>query len=390
MPNFKKKVSPEDQNLYIRTRAYKTKLRPTQEQIGLFVKASNAARYAYNWALHDRDTAWKERQERVSYAEQKSRFNALKRTECPWIMESPYVVVESAFMQIDDAYKNFFRRVRTGENPGYPKYRRRDAPCRFTLRGTFYVERDRVKLPVLGWVDLAEPDYIPKSPYEIVDATVSCSAEKWYISVLVKEVIPPPERPEGEPMGIDFGYGYLATTSDGEKFHNPKIFERNERKLAKLQRKLSRQQRGSKNRSKTKSKIAKLHDRIARTRSHHLHDVSRAIADQGHSIIAVQKLAVQEMMQDDSQSSRKAKRAKRLADASPYELRRQIEYKQQWNGGEVRTGESDQATNRRCSTCGHINAVVPISKEEFTCESCGTVHDRRVNGAKNALYYVGL
>lgn len=388
MPKFKKKEV--DSGLHLVIRSYKTKLRPTSDQAIMFGKCGDVARFVYNWALADRRDAWEQRAERVTFEEQKRRFNSIKWEQYPWVVDVPYVVVESAFMHLDAAYVNFFRRVGCSGDPGYPEFKRMDAPKRFKFRGAFRVERDRIKLPVIGWVDLAEPDYIPKSPHKIVDVTVSQRANEWFVSVCVQEVRMSPERPEGDPIGVDFGYGVLAVTSEGNRYDNPAVFEKNESKLAKLQRKLSRQKKGSKNREKTKSKIAKLHAKIADTRAHHAHNVSRSIVDGGHSTIAVQKLAVSEMMQDDSPSNRYAERAKRLADAATAELRRQIEYKQQWSGGVVLTGETDHATNRRCSACGHVNESAPISNEEFTCESCMTVHDRRVNGAKNALHFAGL
>lgn len=372
-------------------KAYKTKLRPTPEQVSIFAECGNVARYVYNWALADRKNAYEQRSELVNHYEQKRRFNAIKTEACPWVTAVPYVVTESAFANLDVAYRNFFRRVRTGgEKPGFPRFKRKDEPRRFTLRGSITVESDRVKLPKIGWITLAEVDYLPVNPHKLLSATVSERGKDWYISIQVEMDVEVPERPEGDPIGVDFGYGYLATTSDGKKFENPAILEKNKKKLTKLQRKLARQKKGSKNREKTKQKIATLHAKIADTRAHHVHNTSREIVDNKAAILAVQKLAVSDMMQDKSRESKYAKRAKKLADAATAELRRQIEYKQTWAGGEIRVGETSDASNRRCSSCGHINDSVPINKESFVCSECGTLQDRRINGAKNALHYAGL
>lgn len=396
------------------TRAYKTKLHPTLAQSEYFSGCAGAARFVYNWALADRISGYQAPYEivvtvvplsenddapilqrtysagsSVNHYEQKRRFNALKGVEFPWILEYPYVVTESAFANLDTAYKNFFRRVRSGEASGFPKFKNRDSRKSFTLRGSIKVESDKISLPKIGWVELAEIGYLPTNPHKILSVTISKRADDWYISLQVEMDVESPERPEGEPIGVDFGYGVLAVTSDGTRYENPKVLDKHEKKLAKLQKRLAKQMKGGKNREKTKQKISKLHVKITDTRSHYQHNASKAIVDEGHAIIAVQKLAVKEMMQDKSPTNRYAKRSKKLADASLFELRRQIEYKQVWRGGEILTGEKSDASNKRCSVCGHINDFVGL-QEEFTCESCGTIHDRRLNGAKNALHFVGL
>ena len=158
-----------------------------------------------------------------------------------------------------------------------------------------------------------------------------------------QDIDEPTPRTDGI-IGVDTGYGVLATIVDGatgenEAFPNPAALAKHERKLATLQRELSRRQKGSANRAKTKAKIAKLHAKIANIREHHLHNVSRAIVDKGAEAVAVEGFNVRDMMSEATQdtSGRYAQRAKRLADAGIGELRRQLAYKQAWAGGRLIT-----------------------------------------------------
>lgn len=369
-------------------RAYRTKLDPTAAQSAYFRRCAGVARYVFNWALADRKTAWEERREHINHYEQKRRFNALKYELCPFVTEVPYTITESAFAHVDLAFKNFFRRVRQGgEPPGFPRFKNRDSRKAFTLRGNIRVTENRIKLPVIGWVRLAEHGYLPVDGVKILSANISEHAGAWYVSLQVEEDVPEPTPPTGDVLGVDTGYGMLAVTSDGDEYANPATLAKYEKKLARLQRELSRRKKGSANRQKTKEKISKLHDKIANIRAHHLHNTSRWIVDKGPKVIAVEGFNIREMMQDaaDDTGGRKAQRAKRLADAGIGELRRQLAYKQEWNGGEYIEAPKDEPTNRKCHVCGFVKNNVSPAWDTWTCDNCATEHNRRLNSAQNLV-----
>lgn len=367
------------------TRAYKTKLFPTNEQLEHLIACCDVARYVYNWALGDRKSAYEEREETVNHYEQKRRFNAWKYENAEWVTEWPYVITESAFAHLDTAYKNFFRRVRQGtEAPGFPKFKSRHNDRQsFTLRGAIKVERDRVKLPKLGWIELQEFGYLPTSPTKLYFATISTRAESWYISLQCDVEVSDPPPPNGGVLGIDSGYGVLITTSEGEQFDNLRLMDRYEKKITRLNRELHRRKKGSANRAKTKAKIAKLHAKIADARNHHAHNISRVIADKPAGAVAIEGMNIRNMMEQDESY---VKRAKKLADAGVGELRRQVTYKSQWAGKRVVITPRDEPTNRRCSTCGEVAAHVGLV-EKWTCPACGVEHDRRCNTAHNMVQY---
>ena len=137
-------------------RGYKTVLDPSNEQRSWFMRCAGTARFVYNWALDDRIARFKAG-EKTNLYEQKRRFNALKGVQFPWIYDVPYALTDAAFVNLDRAYQNFFRRNKQGAGKkGFPRFKsRRRGIGSFTLRGSIHIESGRIKLPRVGWVRLA-------------------------------------------------------------------------------------------------------------------------------------------------------------------------------------------------------------------------------------------
>jgi len=364
-------------------RAYKTKLRPTAEQRRMFAGCAGAARFVYNWALADRRLTF-ESGGKPNQFEQKRRFNVWKLENAPWLAEYPYVLVEYAFIDCDRAFQNFFRRVKTGaEKPGYPRFKNKYAAKKaFGMGQGIEVKAGRVRLPKIGWVNLAEKTYMPEckggrpaNGIKVLNARVSARNGDWYIAIQVEQEMELTEGLSGV-LGVDLGVKSLAVTSDGKTYDNPKTLAAHERKLARLQRELSRRVKGSANRTKTKEKIARQHERIAAIRRHNLHNISSDIVYGSQAaIIGVEDLHVKGMMANHSL-------AKAVADSSMGELKRQIAYKADWIGTQVVEIDRWYASSKTCSECGHIQDM-PLNVRTYHCPQCGMVLDRDVNAARN-------
>jgi putative transposase len=76
-----------------------------------------------------------------------------------------------------------------------------------------------------------------------------------------------------------------------------------------------------------------------------------------------------------------------LADASPFEMKRQLRYKLPLRGGKLI--ESDQwfPSSKLCCECGSKNEKLQLKEREWSCRECGTVHDRDINAALNLKAY---
>jgi putative transposase len=361
-----------------RLRAYKTELKVNDHERTLLTRYAGAARYVFNWALADRIATF-EAGGKPNKFEQKRRFNALKHELCPWLGEIAYVVTESAFDNLDQAYQNFFRRVKSGaETAGFPRFKSRKRGIGgFTLRGSIHVFGDTIQLPRIGRLRLAERNYLPTGDVKILSVNISEHAGHWLISLQVEEEVAEPVAATGPAIGVDLGVKSLAVCSDGATFDNPRTLRKYERKLARLQRELSRRQKGSHNREKTKQKIARLHYKIANTRRHTLHEISSHVTVKSKPCaVVIEDLNIKGMVKNRSLS-------KAISDASFAELRRQIEYKSSWHGVRVVIADRWYPSSKTCSACGNVKPVLSLSERTYVCEVCGVVIDRDQNAALN-------
>ncbi|WP_041354618.1 RNA-guided endonuclease TnpB family protein [Nitrosococcus halophilus] len=168
-----------------------------------------------------------------------------------------------------------------------------------------------------------------------------------------------------------------SVTSDGFKSGNPKYTEQYEAKLAYLQRKLAKKRKGSRNRNKLRLKVARVHTKIADCRRDATHKASRTLINE-NQVVCVESLAVKNMIKHP-------RLAKPIADAHWGEFVRQLKYKAQWVGRTVVEIDRGFPSSKRCPTpgCGHINKMLPLEVREWSCPSCGTVHDRDIAAAIN-------
>lgn len=330
----------------------------------------------YNMALRIcRD--WYERSgESISWYALGKAFTVFKHKypECSFLNDAPRRVVTQALQNLGASYDGFFARPERG----LPRLKR--FATSFTLHGVdLRVQSGAIRLTNIGWVRLKESDYIPMGNVKYTTCTVSLCAGRWFVSVSIEKHIPN-RIPSGNPVGVDVGIKHMVALDDGTTIDNPKPLAKYQRRLKRLNRKLSRQQKGSANRQKTRDRIAKTHYKIACIRKDALHKASRHIIDRDPSTVVVEDLNVIGMA-----SNRRL--APALADVGMGELRRQIEYKADWNGSEVVVADRWFASSKTCSGCGHKKDDLKLSDRHYVCTECGLEIDRDVNAAINLRQY---
>lgn len=351
---------------------------PNNRQRTYFARAAGTARFAYNWALKQ----WQEQYQahkanpelpKPSEMSLRRQLNAIKREQFPWMLEVTKCAPQLAIKQLGAAYKNFW-----AGRAKYPRLRKKGVHDRFSLSNDQFAvnepgEQPAIRIPNLGWVRLREQLRIPG---KIMSATVSREADRWFVSITVQDAreVPVIDRKNQTAVGVDVGLTHLATLSTGEKVQGPKALHRLLGRLKRLQRSLSRKQKGSANRGKARKKVASLHARISCVRKDALHKLTTRLVTEHHTVV-LETLNVLGMMQN-------GKLARSLADASLFELRRQVQYKAQRLGAKVVMADPWYASSKLCSSCGLKNETLTLGQRRWVC-ACGADHDRDVNAALN-------
>jgi putative transposase len=363
-----------------RLRAYKTKLVLNNVERTWCLRCSGAARWCFNYGLDAMRTAYAAGR-KTSVLAEKKRLNAVKDNEAPWLRDLPYTVLQGAFDNLNAAYRNFFRRVKQGnESPGFPKFKsRKNSLQSFNVRGDIRVSDTHVRLPKIGQLRLMEHGYLPTAKrVRILSATVSSQdhGATWYVSLQTEEEISEPKAATGEAIGIDLGIKCLAILSDGTVYENVKPLRQQERKIGRLSRELARRCKGGQNWSKTKAKLTRVHAKARNIRQHELHQISAETVAKRPSAIVMEDLNVNGMMANHCL-------ARAIADLGMYELRRQMSYKAAWNGSQFILADRWYPSSKTCSHCGVIRDELSLAERTFVCPDCGFVIDRDLNAARN-------
>ena len=366
----------------------------TVAQEAHFRRACGVARFAFNWGLAE----WQRMHaagERPSAAKIKARWNAHRKAELPWSFEVTKCASGQAIIDLGTAFANFFRDLKkpNGKRRArFPRFKSKRSDNGFALwNDQFEIKGDRIRIPRLGWVRMREP---LRFTGKIMGARVARIGNRWHVSVQIDVGnVTRPGAP-GDVVGIDLGIATLMTLSrplpDGRTaIANPRA----RRALMKRQRKLARRiSRQELQRRKTNAKASrrqrirqdaqrKLHYRIACVRKDAIHKATAALAA-SFSTIVLEDLNVAGMTKNH-------RLAGSLLDASFHEVRRQLEYKTAMRGGRVIVADRFFPSSKLCSDCGHRIDKLPLSKREWTCPGCGSVHCRDENAARNLESLVG-
>ena len=349
------------------------KLRPTFAQAALLTETVETCRHLYNRALGERKTAYQERGEAIGFARQSAGLPTLKRTS-PSLPRVHSQVLQEVLHRVDRAYGAFFRRVKSGETPGYPRFKGRGWYDSFTYPqwgNGAKLDNGRLILSKIGALRIHNDRPLDGTPKT---CTIVRKADGWYASIAC-EVEMSPLPPTGKAVGIDVGLESFATLSDGTQIANPRYYRAAERKLKQAQRRLSRRTKGSNRRRKARELLAKAHLKVKRARQDFAHKTARALVND-YDQIAVEKLNIRGMVRNHPL-------AKSISDAG-WGLFLSILIAKAASAGRVVVEVNAAGTSQMCARCG---ASVPkrLSVRWHSCPYCGCELHRDHNAALNIL-----
>lgn len=374
-------------------RGYKYRLYPTKEQQHYFNQVFGACRFIWNQMLADKIKAYEATGEtlKISYASYKE--------ENPWLKDIDSKALNFVQRDLEQAYKDFFRRIKKGETPGFPKFKKK-GKCRDSYRTrnssssahNLRVEDGRLRVPKLkSSVKMVMHRPFPENA-KICNAVISKTPSgEYYVSFCI-EFNMKKKKGKSKTIGLDFSSRDFFIDNRGDIPNYPNYYKKDREKLAREQRKLSRCEFGSKNYEKQKIKVAKVHQKIARKREYFAHCLSRKLAEE-NKLIAVENLKIQEMQKQNKEKINEGFRRKTLkkfnsaiSDVAYFNFCQMLEYKSsEYTGHKYVKIDKYFPSSKTCYKCGHVIEENNLNEKTFICPVCGYKENRDINAAKNIL-----
>lgn len=395
-------------------RRYVYRLYPTSRQTAALNRMLADHCELYNAALEERRTAWRTHRADVTIKQQQpqlTEMRAARPDQAVWSFTSQQMTLR----RLEEAYRRFYKRLRLGQPPGYPRYRsvRRFDSVDFRHGdGLKWIDRGRrghaaLYVKGVGHVDVRMHRRLPdgvKLGHVTVHREGYGTRARWHLQLVVDRAVQPLPA-SGRQIGVDLGLTHAATLTepvsgltDGEgHVANPRFYRTAQKELAAAQSHLDRCRRGSARRERARQRVAARHAQVRRARRDWCHKTARALVDHA-DLICLEDLVLWHMVMrpapkpDPARSGeylrngRANKKGLNLSilDAGWATLVRMIDVKAE-DAGRLVVKVPPAHTSRDCSACGARKPALDLRVRVYRCEDCGNVVDRDVNAARNIL-----
>ena len=319
-------------------------------------------RSLYNGGLQERRDAYQINRVSINYQAQQNQLPEIKQIN-PEYKGIHSQVLQNVLKRVELAFDGFFRRVKTGQKAGFPRFKsasRYDSFC-YPQSG-FSLTGDKLTLSKIGKVKI-------KLSRSVVGKIKTCQIKKeinnWFVIFTVKTF--PEQLPKtGKQIGIDAGIENFATLSDGTQIDNWKYFESSQKQLRRAQRSISRKEKGGNNRKKAILKLRKIHNQIKNRRADFQHKLSTHLVKEC-DLIVIEKLSILGMSRGIL--------SKQIHDVSWRSFFNMLDYKAA-NAGRQLIKINPAFTSQTC-ICGHREKK-SLSQRQHNCLECGYSNHRDI------------
>ena len=383
---------------------YKFRFYPNKSQARVLLRWMGACRFVYNCALEQRIDAYKKTGKTLSYIDQQNELPECKKmVGFEWLSEVPSQSLQMSLRNLDRAYKNFFRRVKNSEVPGFPKKKKKGRSIdsiTFPQAGKVSIGKITNKKSILlglpklkGGLKIFQHR---KVEGKIKIATITCRSGEWYVSLTCEKVasdylVHAGDLDAARAIGVDLGITKtIATTKEDHTIDLEKI-KKLEKQISTLQRRVAKKEKFSDPWKKVQKIIAKKHSKIARIRKDFLHKKSYELCKK-HAIVCMENLKVKNMSKSASGTieapgsmvAQKSGLNRSILRQGWGMFREMCEYKARRYGGTL-VLVNPKNTSRKCSSCGHTEGSNRKTQDHFSCQKCSHEENADRNAAKNIL-----
>ena len=373
---------------YCMNKALKYRLYPTKTQMQLFARTFGCCRKVWNLMLSDKIESYKTTGKFVAVTP------ARYKSDHPYLKEVDSLALANTQLNLQSAFRNCFSKTRKKCN-AFPKYKSakhsRKSYTTNNQKGTVAILENAIRLPKVGMVK-AVIHRVPDPDWRLKSATISQDSDgKYYASVLfayestAAESAPNIEICTENAVGLDYSSKSLYVDSNGDHGSNHKYYRESQKRLAKEQRRLSRKigskmgESKSSNYLKQLHRVNKIHKHIANQRKDHLHQLSTGIANR-YDIVCVETLNMKSLANKSFGNGRST------LDNGYGMFLNMLEYKLSDRGKCMIRVNKWFPSSQLCHCCGTGNPKVKnLDVRKWQCPSCGELHDRDINAAKNIL-----
>lgn len=374
--------------------SYKYRIYPNKQQEEQLKKTIGCSRLVYNLMLEDRQKLYEKfKNDNIS----KDEFDELNRKITPASYKKEYEFLKEvdslslawSWTNLNSAFSNFFKGLKTSKNIGYPKFKsKKKSKHSFTtsnVNNNIVVENSYIKLPKTTPIKI-----VLHRPYigNIKNVTIEHNrANQWFVSIVTDDKNTYHKEKTNKSIGLDLGLTHFLTDSNGNKIENPRVGKKLSKKLSDNQRKLSKRQNvalkqkrkleDSKNYQKQKIKVARIHQKIKNKRKDFLHKLSTNIVNE-NDLIAIEDLAVKNMIKNHNL-------ANAISDVSWSMFVEMLSYKCERYEKQLVKIDRFFASSQICNVCSTNNGKKELHVREWTCTNCSSVLDRDINAALNIL-----